>query len=60
MSPIIPMKQLTTFVFNFGVPEKKSVRSLVWKLLLNLLPADRSKWWDHYSRHMHGLVAESV
>ena len=29
---------------NSGVPEETGLRGVVWRYLLNLLPADRTEW----------------
>lgn len=42
-SPKIDLKKVRDFCFQ-GVPDRPGLRSLCWKILLNYLPLERSKW----------------
>lgn len=42
-SPKIDLKKLNEVCFQ-GIPDRPGFRSLCWKLLLNYLPLDKSKW----------------
>ncbi|XP_065068861.1 TBC1 domain family member 13-like [Rhopilema esculentum] len=42
-TPKIDIKKLREICFE-GIPDKAGFRSLCWKILLNYLPLDRSKW----------------
>ena len=46
----IPEQEVRSIVFLIGVPEGMKIRSLVWKLLLNYLPWDKSKWEEHFAK----------
>lgn len=44
------VKRLRELVSN-GCPNESGVRSLVWKILLNYLPHERSRWKEALTRH---------
>lgn len=41
---IIPKKEFQQLIMHYGVPDKRQLRSLTWKLMLNYLPFDKSLW----------------
>ncbi|CAF4236291.1 unnamed protein product, partial [Rotaria sordida] len=47
---MIDLKKLKTLAFN-GCPAENGIRSLTWKILLNYLVLDRTKWSKYLSKH---------
>ncbi|CAF1399472.1 unnamed protein product [Rotaria sordida] len=47
---MIDLKKLKALAFN-GCPAENGIRSLTWKILLNYLVLDRTKWSTHLSKH---------
>lgn len=67
--PVVDILQLRALVLSQGLPEARycapSLRSLVWKLLLGVIPAVRSDWVSHldekrklYDEYVYGLIQE--
>eukprot|EP00210_Caulerpa_lentillifera_P005179 g4951.t1 len=48
-APVVDMTSLRKACSN-GVPEGRGIRSITWKLMLNLLPPERSKWKEVLTR----------
>ena len=46
----IPRKEVLDFVFDYGAPDQKNMRSLLWKLSLNYLPFKRGEWENALKR----------
>ena len=47
----IPRKVICSFVFEYGSPDQKGMRSLLWKLLLNYLPWQHADWEESLKRN---------
>ncbi|CAF0995814.1 unnamed protein product [Adineta ricciae] len=59
---IIDMKKLKILAFN-GCPAENGIRSLTWKILLNYLVLDRTKWSSHLSKQRElyrGYIRETI
>ncbi|CAF1470508.1 unnamed protein product, partial [Rotaria sordida] len=59
---MIDLKKLKTLAFN-GCPAENGIRSLTWKILLNYLVLDRTKWSTHLSKHRElyrGYIRETI
>ncbi|CAF3998362.1 unnamed protein product [Rotaria sordida] len=59
---MIDLKKLKTLAFN-GYPAENGIRSLTWKILLNYLVLDRTKWSTHLSKHRElyrGYIRETI
>ncbi|UJR36426.1 hypothetical protein I4U23_029149 [Adineta vaga] len=58
----IDLKKLKTLAFN-GCPADNGIRSLTWKILLNYLVLDRTKWTTHLSKQRElyrGYIRETI
>ena len=47
--PRIDIKELRQLCFR-GIPDKPSLRAVLWKLLLNYLPLEKSQWSPHLTK----------
>ncbi|CAF0901701.1 unnamed protein product [Adineta ricciae] len=59
---MIDMKRLKILAFN-GCPAENGIRSLTWKILLNYLVLDRTKWSSHLSKQRElyrGYIRETI
>ncbi|CAF1288165.1 unnamed protein product [Adineta steineri] len=59
---IIDLKRLKILAFN-GCPAENGIRSLTWKVLLNYLVLDRTKWSSHLSKQRElyrGYIRETI
>jgi len=59
---MIDMKKLKLLSFN-GCPDENGIRSLTWKILLNYLVLDRTKWQSHLNKQRElyrGYIRETI
>ncbi|UJR09676.1 hypothetical protein I4U23_013910 [Adineta vaga] len=59
---MIDIKQLKVLAFN-GCPAENGIRSLTWKVLLNYLVLDRTKWLSHLTKQRElyrGYIRETI
>ncbi|CAF3717983.1 unnamed protein product [Adineta steineri] len=59
---IIDLKKLKTLAFS-GCPTDNGIRSLTWKILLNYLLLDQTKWSSHLSKQRdlyRGYIRETI
>jgi len=47
--PCVDLKKLRKLCF-YGIPDKPSLRALLWKILLDYLPAEKADWTGHLSK----------
>jgi Rab-GTPase-TBC domain len=48
---VLPIALLRSIAFNYGVGERRSIRSLMWKILVGYLPKDTKKWKQLVADH---------